>query len=150
MVIGDWREDYNRRQATQLARDARPRRVRRRVDGKRAGAGRVTRPGGVGRRAARPSPLGTRYARAFATTAAGKPQALPCLSGPERYLLRASHPPPSHSWWTDKRGPATISRAKRPLVAGAATTSSFSGPASHSEPSGREASKPLMISCSSG
>lgn len=40
-------------QAAQLARDARPGRVRRRVDAERAGAGRMTRPGGVERLAPR-------------------------------------------------------------------------------------------------
>ena len=48
---------------------------------------------------------GTRYARASATTAAGKP---PRLSVRRRALPSPpSHPPPSHPWWTDKRGPVT-------------------------------------------
>jgi hypothetical protein len=43
-----------------------------------------------------------RYARAFATTAAGTSVVI----RPGRTLpSRPSHPPPSHPWWTDKRGP---------------------------------------------
>ena len=71
-------------QATQLARDARPGRVRRRVDRRRRSRSRPELRG-IARRAPRPSPLGTRYARAFATTAA-EPRAWSTSVRGGRYL----------------------------------------------------------------
>jgi hypothetical protein len=67
-------------------------------------------PRGVPTRRAPPSsPLGTRSARTFVTKAAG--------TKPEHVLSAgsATFPPvtstTSHPWWTDKRGPVTLSSA---------------------------------------
>ena len=78
MVIGDWREDYNFAQAALRARDEGTGRIR----------GRVVAPerSGAGRGILKGNGI--------------RPgEALP---------RPPSHPPPSHSWWTDKRGPVKV------------------------------------------
>ena len=57
---------------------------------------------------------GTRSARASATTAAGEPSSAlsPRFRPAGELPSPASHPPPSHSWRTDKRGPVNRPRQK--------------------------------------
>ncbi len=69
VVVSDWQQDYNWRPSALRARDEGAGRVRRRL-GRRADDASCMTPGVPDQRAPRPSPLGTRYARAFATTAA--------------------------------------------------------------------------------
>ena len=52
-----------------------------------------------------PSRLDTRYARVFATTTADSTSVV--IRPRQTLPSPPSYPPPSHSWWTDKRGPAT-------------------------------------------
>ena len=53
-----------------------------------------------------PSRLDTRYARVFATTTADSTSVV--IRPRQTLPSPPSYPPPSHSWWTDKRGPANI------------------------------------------
>src|ERR1019366_1870490 len=95
--------------AAQLARDALPRPVRRHPDREHRAdhRGRVTVRGVAG--AARAVAIA---APALAPLAPPRrqprPQA-PAVRPPRALPFPASHPPPSHPWWTDKRGPVTYS-----------------------------------------
>jgi putative transposase len=95
VVIEDWHEAYNlRRPHSSLRMRARPCSP---PSGRLTASRRWPRNRrGVASSAPRPSPLATRYARAFATTAANSTSV---AIRPRRALPSSpSHPPPSHSW----------------------------------------------------